>query len=233
MPKAPANTNWSVYKKRYNVKWESEAALKDWIRSVPGDGGKAQCRFCRSTLRAHHADLVKYSSVTRAMLVREELPEYFLLPYNLHHHQKPARKRPFEVIRVCSLPFIRQCRRSSQRSRHSLCKELQLRKEHPRTSPASSYQMLKSYQEHFRPRFQIAAHQGHRYRTFSPHHRRIYGHNNIQATLHRHPVFQHHQARDDFNFPRNSSDRGSLRQRPSYPTPYANSSPKRDWTSTT
>lgn len=58
----PKKCNWSVYKKHYNSKWETEPMLKDWVRSCPGDTTKAACRFCNGTIRAHHSDLVKHAN---------------------------------------------------------------------------------------------------------------------------------------------------------------------------
>ena len=53
---------WAKYKKRYNVKWESEPGLMEWIRRVPGDETKALCRFCRSIHRAHRNELTRHSN---------------------------------------------------------------------------------------------------------------------------------------------------------------------------
>ena len=30
----PKKYNWSVYRKHYNTKWESEPLLREWVRSV-------------------------------------------------------------------------------------------------------------------------------------------------------------------------------------------------------
>ncbi|XP_066950810.1 zinc finger protein 862-like [Macrobrachium rosenbergii] len=58
----PKKCNWSVYKKHYNPKWESEEPLRDWVKRVPGDETKARCRFCNAVIRAHHSDLMKHAN---------------------------------------------------------------------------------------------------------------------------------------------------------------------------
>jgi hypothetical protein len=56
---------WSLYGKRYNKDWEKQDGLKEWIRSVPGDESKAACKYCKSEIHAHHADLVDHAATAK------------------------------------------------------------------------------------------------------------------------------------------------------------------------
>lgn len=56
---------WAKYGKHYNKEWEQEDGLKEWIISVPGDTAKAACTFCKSTIRAHHNDLVIHTKTEK------------------------------------------------------------------------------------------------------------------------------------------------------------------------
>lgn len=58
-------SKWSKYKKKYNKEWEKEDGLKEWILSVVGDETVASCKFCRTTIRAHHTDLVSHSKTEK------------------------------------------------------------------------------------------------------------------------------------------------------------------------
>ena len=55
----------SKYNKKYNKAWEKEDGLKEWILSVPGDEKIAACKFCKTTLRAYHTDLVNHSQTEK------------------------------------------------------------------------------------------------------------------------------------------------------------------------
>lgn len=56
---------WSKYGKRYNIDWEREKTMKDWIASVPGDTTKALCNFCNALVRAHRSDLIAHSNTKK------------------------------------------------------------------------------------------------------------------------------------------------------------------------
>ena len=56
---------WAKYGKHYNKLWEKEVGLKDWVVSVAGDDTKAACKFCKTTIRAHHGDLIKHGNTDR------------------------------------------------------------------------------------------------------------------------------------------------------------------------
>ncbi|XP_069489064.1 uncharacterized protein [Ambystoma mexicanum] len=58
-------SRWGKYGKRYCKDWEKSAELKDWIRPVHGDHTKAACRFCKSEVRAHHADLMQHKNTEK------------------------------------------------------------------------------------------------------------------------------------------------------------------------
>lgn len=58
-------SKWAKYSKKYNKEWEKEDGLKEWILSVPGDEKHAACKFCKTTVRAHHADLVNHSKTEK------------------------------------------------------------------------------------------------------------------------------------------------------------------------
>ena len=61
-PKTPRiSRRWGKYSRRYNKSWEKEAEFVQWLMPVAGDDRSATCRFCRCTLRAHHADLKQHS----------------------------------------------------------------------------------------------------------------------------------------------------------------------------
>lgn len=60
-PKTPKSKRWGKYSRRYNKSWEKEADFTQWLMPVVGDEKSATCRFCRCTLRAHHADLKQHS----------------------------------------------------------------------------------------------------------------------------------------------------------------------------
>lgn len=56
-------TKWAKYGNKYCKDKEKE--LKDWIRPVAGDDSKAVCRYCKSEIRAHHADLLQHASTDK------------------------------------------------------------------------------------------------------------------------------------------------------------------------
>lgn len=62
-PKTPKarDSKWAKYNRRYNKSWEEEPQFKNWLMPVAGDDKLATCRFCRCTLRAHHADLKQHA----------------------------------------------------------------------------------------------------------------------------------------------------------------------------
>lgn len=47
--------------KKYQVKWETEAAFKGWLTSVKDDCTKAKCQCCGVILNAGHSDLMKHA----------------------------------------------------------------------------------------------------------------------------------------------------------------------------
>ena len=53
------------YTQKYCKSWESDEILKPWLKPVAGDETKAQCKFCKCILRAHHTDLIKHASAQR------------------------------------------------------------------------------------------------------------------------------------------------------------------------
>ncbi|XP_071507320.1 aspartyl aminopeptidase-like isoform X1 [Diadema antillarum] len=64
--KAPKTSRkWSKYSRKYSKAWEDEKELRSWLMPVAGDITLATCRFCRCTLRAHHADLVQHSKTDK------------------------------------------------------------------------------------------------------------------------------------------------------------------------
>lgn len=58
-------SKWAKYGKKYNKDWERESVLKDWIQAHPVDDSKALCRYCKSEIRAHHADLVQHAATNK------------------------------------------------------------------------------------------------------------------------------------------------------------------------
>nr|XP_054751477.1 aspartyl aminopeptidase-like isoform X1 [Lytechinus pictus] len=61
-PKTPKNRRWGKHaRRRYCRAWEEEECFIQWLMPVAGDEQSAACRFCRCTLRAHHADLRQHS----------------------------------------------------------------------------------------------------------------------------------------------------------------------------
>ena len=58
-------SKWPKYGKKYSKHWEKEDGLKEWISSVPGDDYHAACKFCKSTIRAHHTDLINHSQTEK------------------------------------------------------------------------------------------------------------------------------------------------------------------------
>ncbi|XP_042327666.1 dCTP pyrophosphatase 1 [Sceloporus undulatus] len=50
---------------RYCRDWEEEKDLKDWLRPVVGDKGKAACRFCECEMQANYANLQQHMATTK------------------------------------------------------------------------------------------------------------------------------------------------------------------------
>ncbi|KAG0710300.1 Pyrroline-5-carboxylate reductase 2 [Chionoecetes opilio] len=49
------------YSRKYSKEWDKEDGLREWVSRVPGDDTKAACRYCRTVIRAHRADLKVHS----------------------------------------------------------------------------------------------------------------------------------------------------------------------------
>ncbi|XP_072015895.1 quinone oxidoreductase-like isoform X3 [Amphiura filiformis] len=77
-PKKKPPGKWSKYKKRYNAKWEKEPGLMEWIRRVPGDDTKVQCRFCQNNIRAHVTELRKHANSIK----HKSQSAFVVLPYD-------------------------------------------------------------------------------------------------------------------------------------------------------
>ena len=56
---------WAKYNKKYRKEWEKEDGLKEWIVAVPSDDCVAACKFCKTTIRAHHSDLINHSATEK------------------------------------------------------------------------------------------------------------------------------------------------------------------------
>ena len=56
---------WTQYGKCYNSAWEKEEPFKDWICSVPRDSTKANCRYCKTEIRAHRTDISAHASTEK------------------------------------------------------------------------------------------------------------------------------------------------------------------------
>jgi hypothetical protein len=52
---------WANFQKTYRKEWEKQAELKDWLKPVDSDPTSAYCPVCKSTLRAHLADLKRHA----------------------------------------------------------------------------------------------------------------------------------------------------------------------------
>ncbi|KAK3892497.1 hypothetical protein Pcinc_003728 [Petrolisthes cinctipes] len=56
---------WTKYERKYKKDWEKEDGFKERIAGVPGDDTVAACKFCNTTVRAHHSDLVNHKSTEK------------------------------------------------------------------------------------------------------------------------------------------------------------------------
>ena len=50
---------------KYSSVWEKDQKLKDWVRPVAGNDKVALCRFCKTTIRAHHRDLLDHAKTKK------------------------------------------------------------------------------------------------------------------------------------------------------------------------
>lgn len=53
------------YQQRFRKEWLKDPLFKDWLTEVPGESGKAKCKFCKSVFHAKHSDLVQHTKTKK------------------------------------------------------------------------------------------------------------------------------------------------------------------------
>jgi len=56
---------WAKYGKKYKKEWEKEDGLREWIACVPGDDSVAECKFCKTTIRAPRTTVILLITLQR------------------------------------------------------------------------------------------------------------------------------------------------------------------------
>lgn len=80
-----------VYTQKYRKEWESDIEIKNWIQEIATDNTIVFCKYCRCTLKAHHALLLEHTKTLKHIKVAE--------PFSC---QRQA-KLKFDQAPVCSL----------------------------------------------------------------------------------------------------------------------------------
>lgn len=59
------------YTQKYRKEWESDSLLKDWIKEVVDDKSAVFCKYCKCTLKAHHALLIDHTKTLKHIKAAE------------------------------------------------------------------------------------------------------------------------------------------------------------------